>query len=277
MSDLNDAIADARRSHRIHEWPDVALRLADLAEAVTTSLARQRNHAQRQRDEERAAKEGNIAALNAAIRERDEARAEIERLGNVVDVAGLSRSAIEPVTEVDKMAYWARRVIDNDGALSADSSMDLDMAHDELTKAARSYLGLNSLEGRSLSERALRDAALASMQEEVTSWCERKGWKGPGSAPVTFGDTMALLHSEVSEALEAFRDWGTKDATEEIPLGGKYLGIVAKPEGVGSEFADILIRLLDDCDRWGVDLAFEFERKMRYNETRAFQHGGRTL
>jgi hypothetical protein len=39
----------------------------------------------------------------------------------------------------------------------------------------------------------------------------------------------------------------------------------------------VLIRLLDDCDRWGVDLAFEFERKMAYNEKRPYQHGGRIL
>lgn len=109
---------------------------------------------------------------------------------------------------------------------------------------------------------------LEDMQRKVTEWCERKGWKGEGSAPVTFGDTMALLHSEVSEALEAYRDWGLADAT---------IGEGLKPEGVGSEFADVLIRLLDDCDRYGVDLRFEFERKMAYNEKRPYQHGGRIL
>ena len=159
-------------------------------------------------------------------------------------------------------------------------------------------------------ERAEAPKTLEDMQAEVTSWCERKGWKGEGSAPVTFGDTMALLHSEVSEALEAFRDWGLRDATETIPVanvcpldggdittsGGRHSarcvkaacryegeGVpdpspkLAKPEGVGSEFADILIRLLDDCDRWGVDLRAEYERKMAYNERRPYQHGGRAL
>jgi NTP pyrophosphatase (non-canonical NTP hydrolase) len=138
--------------------------------------------------------------------------------------------------------------------------------------------------------------SLQEMQEEVTSWCERKGWRGRGSAPVTFGDTMALLHSEVSEALEAYRDHRLMDATgtynpSEHDAGCAYANPgdgyamactcsfkeTAKPEGVGSEFADVLIRLLDDCGRWGVDLAFEYERKMAYNEKRPFQHGGRTL
>ncbi len=111
------------------------------------------------------------------------------------------------------------------------------------------------------------------MQAEVMEYCRAKGWAGPGSAPVTFGDTMALLHSEVSEALEAYRDHGLSDATKvQVPGAGP-----PKPEGVGSEFADVLIRLLDDCDRFGVDLAFEFDRKMAYNRTRTYQHGGRTL
>jgi NTP pyrophosphatase (non-canonical NTP hydrolase) len=120
---------------------------------------------------------------------------------------------------------------------------------------------------------------LEDMQRKVTEWCERKGWKGEGSAPVTFGDTMALLHSEVSEALEAYRDWGLADATKPDSYVRSALkpDALAKPEGVGSEFADIFIRLLDDCDRWGVDLRFEFERKMAYNERRPYQHGGRIL
>jgi NTP pyrophosphatase (non-canonical NTP hydrolase) len=127
-------------------------------------------------------------------------------------------------------------------------------------------------------KRAEAPKTLEQMQTEVTEWCERKGWKGEGSAPVTFGDTMALLHSEVSEALEAYRDWGLADATGVNHLDMSGLdGVPPKPEGVGSEFADVLIRLLDDCDRWGVDLRFEFERKMAYNEKRPFQHGGRIL
>lgn len=163
-----------------------------------------------------------------------------------------------------------------------------------LVTAAKNYIDHVEAE-RNDSTRHVRANVLANMQSEVTQWCERKGWKGESSARVTFGDTMALLHSEVSEALEAYRDWGLEDATGKKPrhLPSSLVAEVGvqkarelinadakrppKPEGVGSEFADVLIRLLDDCDRWGVDLAFEFERKMAYNETRAYQHGGRTL
>jgi NTP pyrophosphatase (non-canonical NTP hydrolase) len=105
---------------------------------------------------------------------------------------------------------------------------------------------------------------LADLANEVEAFCHDKGWY---DKPVSFGEAMALLHSKVSEALEAWRDWGTEDHTEP---GGK-------PEGIGSEFADVFIRLLDDCARFGVDLEAEYERKMAYNRTRPYRHGKRRI
>lgn len=90
----------------------------------------------------------------------------------------------------------------------------------------------------------------------------------------TFGEGIALIHSEVSEMLDAYRDHGLKDAT------GPMIGdpnVIPKPEGVGSEAADVLIRLLDECDRQGIDLQFEFDRKLAYNATRGHKHGGKRL
>lgn len=94
-------------------------------------------------------------------------------------------------------------------------------------------------------------------------------------SPGTFGDRMALLHSEVSEAFEAWRKHGLADVTAEHDhRNGQRPG---KPEGVGSEFADIFIRLLTECERYGIDLRAETERKMAYNERRPFLHGGKAL
>lgn len=101
---------------------------------------------------------------------------------------------------------------------------------------------------------------IAAMTAEIRENNIAKGWRvatgGPGSN--TLGDYIALLHTEVAEATEAYRDDRLADATgeptriygDEDSMGNPiHLGWrPAKPEGVGSELADVLIRLLDAGD-----------------------------
>ncbi len=103
---------------------------------------------------------------------------------------------------------------------------------------------------------------------------KNKGWWNDGR---TFGDDIALIHSELSEALEAFRDHGMDDVTKTIhaPLG--TAAPLVKPEGVGSELADVLVRLFHMCAERDIHLGEEFVRKMKYNKTRAYRHGGKAL
>jgi hypothetical protein len=200
---------------------------------------------------------------------------------------------------------------------------------------------------------------LARMTAEVREVNTALGWRAEDK---TFGDFTALLHSEVSEMLKDYRVHRLADATkpaepiyrdEEVPkirtsdvytTGRVLVGHrPAKPEGVGSEAADVLIRLLDQadvsghvldpscprfdvlspiwraartfgdycaflhhciddanvqyyaiesargtargleivlealtavCEKYGIDLAAEYTRKIAYNRTRPFQHGG---
>lgn len=106
------------------------------------------------------------------------------------------------------------------------------------------------------------------MQEEVFRLNSSKGWFDEDRS---VGDMVALLHSEVSEILEAYRSWKFDE-----PLSPGDLG-TGKPEGVGSEMADCLIRLLDMAKRWEIDLPAEYTRKMAYNWTRPYRHGNRHL
>lgn len=84
--------------------------------------------------------------------------------------------------------------------------------------------------------------------------------------PRSFGDQIALMHSELSEALEQFRE---HHHPSEIYIED------AKPEGVAVELADVLIRIFDTCGYYGVDLQQALTLKLAYNKTRPYRHGGK--
>lgn len=121
---------------------------------------------------------------------------------------------------------------------------------------------------------------LKEMQAEIREVNEANGWF---EGDRTVGDDIALLHSEVSEMFEAFRDGGLADATDwpghrlRTQNDEALVGTPAKPEGFGSECADVLIRLLDTCERRGIDLDFEYARKIAHNRTRGHRHGGKRI
>ena len=48
-----------------------------------------------------------------------------------------------------------------------------------------------------------------------------------------------------------------------------------KPEGVPSELADALIRILDYADKRNINLQRATIHKLRFNKTRGFRHGGK--
>lgn len=92
---------------------------------------------------------------------------------------------------------------------------------------------------------------------------ESHGWF---DADRSFGDDIALLHSELSEWLESYRD-GDEDEVQ--PNG--------KPVGPSSEAADVLVRLLDTCERYSIDLPAAFMQKVEFNNTRPHRHGNKKL
>ena len=75
-----------------------------------------------------------------------------------------------------------------------------------------------------------------------------------------FGEMVALMHSELSEALEADR---------KNLMSDKIPGC----NGVAEEMADCVIRILDYCESAEIDLADVILKKMAYNQTREYRHG----
>lgn len=117
---------------------------------------------------------------------------------------------------------------------------------------------------------------------EVTEWAHRKGWDKPpvcaapgmmhrNSPPIDFdvqviGTKLALVHSEISEALEELR---------EGRLEIRFEGEKNKPEGMVVELADAYIRIVHLCGMLGLDLPAAIEAKRAYNEGRPIRHGGK--
>ena len=125
------------------------------------------------------------------------------------------------------------------------------------------------------------------MQKRAHATSIAKGWwdgEEPGSLD-SIPAKLCLIHSEVSEALEAYRERvglhlldrryqkGKTGLTGEFRKGGT--GKPNKPLGFRSELADIVIRVMDLAERHGIDLQKDIEEKMLYNATRKYRHGGK--
>lgn len=84
---------------------------------------------------------------------------------------------------------------------------------------------------------------------------------------------IALIHSELSEALEIARE--SDFQPNEVWHSAKMPGQAAKPEGFGIELADAVIRIFDLAEALNVNIEKCIMDKHEYNETREFRHGGK--
>lgn len=135
------------------------------------------------------------------------------------------------------------------------------------------------------------ETGMNRLAEEIHKIAKEHGWY---DAERPFPELVAMMHSELSEALEAYRKdealmWfscklngGDEDACEggvgrncAARSGTGEICTHAKPEGIGIELADCIIRVLDACAYMGVDVERAIRVKMEYNRGRSYRHGGK--
>lgn len=108
---------------------------------------------------------------------------------------------------------------------------------------------------------------LNSIARQVHNTAKEKGWWDTNRQ---VPECLALIHSEISEALEEYRileDGKSFDEIRWTPQG--------KPEGFAVELADAIIRILDLSGHLGIDLDIALIEKMNYNKEREHRHGNK--
>jgi NTP pyrophosphatase (non-canonical NTP hydrolase) len=127
-----------------------------------------------------------------------------------------------------------------------------------ITLISTDFEGKYEIGGMNMSYQE-RIMEVLNMKKGLNDYCElafsNAVEKGFHDEYRSFGESIALIHSELSEALEADR--------------------VGNEENRKEELADVFIRLADLCGSLDVDLDQEVEKKMEKNKNRPRLHGKR--
>ncbi len=96
--------------------------------------------------------------------------------------------------------------------------------------------------------------------DDVNKTAVEKGW---WDKERNDGEIIVLMHSELSEAVEALRHGNPP--SDHIP----------EFTGAEEELADVVIRIMDFAKARGHRVAEALEAKILFNNTRAYKHGGK--
>ncbi len=119
--------------------------------------------------------------------------------------------------------------------------------------------------------------------EDVHKNAVAHGW---WDKPPSFPEILALCHSELSEALEEYRNgnpplYGTcaggSKSCEHYYNCDRHEPEGCKPEGAAVELADCILRIFDYCAYAQIDIMGILQVKHEYNKYRPYKHGGKTI
>lgn len=111
----------------------------------------------------------------------------------------------------------------------------------------------------------LEELPMTRVQKIVHQIAVDKGWF---DTELNIPGSLAMIHSEISEALEEYRN-----GMMEVYYAGGY----EKPEGFGVELADAVIRIMDIAEHLDINLYDLIMLKSEYNRTRPYRHGGKKI
>lgn len=101
--------------------------------------------------------------------------------------------------------------------------------------------------------------ALNTIRDVVHEWAKEKGW---WEKERNRFELIALMHSELSECVEFLRKPAMDDHVPELT-------------GEAAELADVIIRIMDYCGAFGIDIGKAVRVKHAYNLQRPYRHGGK--
>ena len=124
---------------------------------------------------------------------------------------------------------------------------------------------------RAINQLAMEIHENADMHGWWDSWAESNNAL---AAAKVVGAKIALIHSELSEALEAIRD---SYFDESGIMSSPYDKHLPNHLSIAIELADVIIRTLDLVAALGLDIGESLLAKHEYNKTREHRHGGKAL
>jgi len=110
-------------------------------------------------------------------------------------------------------------------------------------------------------------SAITELSGDIHEWAVAQGWWEDYDRSIP--EQLALMHSELSEALEELRN--------DPDPSHAYYREDGKPEGFGVELADCIIRILDTAARYEIPIGEIILEKMEFNAKRPYRHGGKAF